>query len=94
MDLGGKTIYSKSANLDKIIWVDNRTYLKNVIANLSHEVLHAIVIELGERGCKLDNENHEFYTYLMGYVMEQILSKLIREPDAKKNNNKKNKEKS
>src|SRR5688572_30308118 len=71
---GGK--YLHKDGVDGIVWVDSNVEYPELIGNIAHEVLHAIIYSLDDRGMELMPNNHEFYTYLMGYVMAKVVEGL------------------
>jgi hypothetical protein len=55
-----------------LIWLD-----KWNIYNLLHEIVHAVVYVLEQRGVKIDSENDEAFCYYVGWVFEKSI-KLLR----------------
>lgn len=56
--------------LIKVLWVRN---LKD-IPTLAHEILHLVFNVLTEKGLEYNLGSEESYTYLMGFIMDQILN--------------------
>lgn len=46
------------------------------IANITHELSHAVHSALGYRGFKLTDDSQEAYAYYQGWLMEEILKRL------------------
>ena len=71
---GGKLLHADG--IDSVVWVDSQKDRESLIAGLAHEFLHEIIFTMADRGAKVDTENHEFYTYMLEYLMVQVLKSL------------------
>lgn len=60
----------KDSNTYVIIKKDKDRYQE--IDSITHEVLHAVVNILSERGLKFNKQNEEAYTYLTGYLNKEF----------------------
>ena len=47
-------------------------------AILAHECMHASIHILEQRGIDFDFDNHEAFTYLMGFIFEEVLEKFYK----------------
>ena len=60
----------------KVIHVKEIKDLPRLMSVISHEVLHCVVDIMDEVGVKLSDESQEAYTYLQGYLVQEIIEKL------------------
>lgn len=49
--------------------------------HMSHEVLHFVIGLLRSRGLRLNPGSEEIWTYLQGYVMQQIMEYMFRDQE-------------
>lgn len=50
----------------------------------AHEALHAVIYTLDRMGVKMDVDNHEPYTYLLGDIMQNISELKLKYDKAKR----------
>ena len=59
-----------------IIWLPKNPETPKEYGTLSHEVLHAVIALSRIVGLTLSEDSEEAFTYLQGYITEQILKKI------------------
>lgn len=60
------------------------TDLPGIVSTISHEALHAVTSVLTNKGLPLSVEGDEAYAYYLGWVVEEVTSRLLTRPTWKK----------
>lgn len=69
---GARYLYHREEGID-YIHIFKQDNIPDLIDKLSHEVLHFVHCLLDRRGFTLTDSSEEAYTYLMGYIMKNII---------------------
>jgi len=68
--------FTSESHLCCMIKVDNFKCDAEGLSTLVHEIFHAVEFVLRKCGFELNNNSHEGYAYLIGYLTKQIFLKL------------------
>jgi len=68
--------FTSESHFGCVIKINNFKCDAKGLSILVHEIFHAAEFVLRECGFKLNSNSHEGYAYLIGYLTEQIFSKL------------------
>lgn len=71
-------IYNNNIKI-KLIRLKKMDNYSNFLSVLSHEVLHAVVGILTDKGIYLNNDTEEVFTYLQQYLMKQITKEFFKD---------------
>lgn len=75
---GGDGAFVDYKSYQPIIWVDSTIEdFPNLMNTISHEALHAVGNIFDRKGVDYDSDNDEPYTYLLGYIVEQMVSTIL-----------------
>lgn len=58
--------------------------LPSIVSTIAHEALHAVTSVMESKGLPLSREGDEAYTYYLGWIVEEMTSRLLKVPSWKK----------
>lgn len=69
----GKTVWDEGKDLWVFVWVLRQKDRAMTLDSLAHEAVHAALRILHTRGVKVDPDNDEALTYLVGHIVRETV---------------------